>query len=74
MGSATSTAKVGGAAAAATKGGGATAAAAKEKWGVVPVVGKNLDPSQLDLLNEEQLGQLLELKRETTKPLDSSVL
>ena len=38
------------------------------------MLGQHLKPSDLDMFNEEQLGQLLELKLETSKPLDDSVL
>ena len=38
------------------------------------MLGQHLKASDLDMLNEEQLGQLLELKLETRKPLDDSVL
>ena len=32
------------------------------------MLGRNFCASELDMMNEQQLGQLLELKRETSKP------
>lgn len=32
------------------------------------VIGRNLSPEELDMMSEQQLGQLLELKTETGKP------
>lgn len=31
-------------------------------------IGRSLTPEELDMMNEQQLGQLLELKTETSKP------
>jgi hypothetical protein len=31
-------------------------------------LGRNISPSELDMMNDQQLGQLLELKTETSKP------
>ena len=32
------------------------------------VIGRNISPNELDMMNEQQLGQLLELRTETSKP------
>lgn len=32
------------------------------------VVGRNISPTELDMMSEQQLGQLLELRAETNKP------
>ena len=32
------------------------------------MVGKNISPTEMDMMSEQQLGQLLELRTETKKP------
>ena len=36
--------------------------------GNTDAIGKNISPTEMDMMSEQQLGQLLELRTETKKP------